>query len=340
MTGLLESRPGFAPERMIRLMREAVADCRLNLSGRVVLTEGATLAYAVTPVIAAMAGADQVIAVTRSTPYGSVNDVAVHTMSLARRVGLADRIRITRGKRQTDVRAADIITNSGHLRPIDAAMVSWMKPEAVVSLMFEAWEVQAGRFDVDLAALHRRGIAVAGTNERHPEVGVFHHLPAMALRLMFGAGLPVHGSRIVVLCDNPFADYLLRGLEKAGATTCGVANLDELEEAAAPDVVLVARTPTDRPIIDSACAAKLAHYWPTTVVVQFWGDIDRAALEAVSIRYWPIEAPRQGHMAALPSDLGPDPVVRLQAGGLKVGEVLLKAPELRTADEKEFLDEL
>ena len=66
------------------------------------------------------------------------------------------------------VAQADIITNSGHVRPIDAEMIGWMKPTAVIPLMYEAWEFRDA--DLDLAACQRRGIVVAGTNERHPAI--------------------------------------------------------------------------------------------------------------------------------------------------------------------------
>ena len=37
-------------------------------------------------------------------------------------------------------------------------------------------------------------------------------------------------------------------------------------------------------------------------------------------------------MGVLPSDIGPEPVVRLQAGGLKVGELLSRDTALDQAD--------
>jgi hypothetical protein len=40
----------------------------------------------------------------------------------------------------------------------------------------------------------------------------------------------------------------------------------------------------------------------------------------------------------LPSGVGPEPVVRLQCGGLKVGEVLLQSPARRAPADEEFLD--
>jgi hypothetical protein len=45
-------------------------------------------------------------------------------------------------------------------------------------------------------------------------------------------------------------------------------------------------------------------------------------------------------MAVLPSAIGPEPIVRLQAGGLKVGEVLARGPELATAAERALIQPL
>ena len=52
-----QERPGFHPGRLHRLMLESIADCGLRLDGRSVITEAASGAYVVTPVLAAMAGA-------------------------------------------------------------------------------------------------------------------------------------------------------------------------------------------------------------------------------------------------------------------------------------------
>ena len=59
-----------------------------------------------------------------------------------------------------------------------------MRPGTVVPLMFEAWEIDLGRHDVDLAALSAHGVRFAGTNERHPAVDVFSYLGPMAVKLL------------------------------------------------------------------------------------------------------------------------------------------------------------
>jgi hypothetical protein len=337
---VVDGPPGMHPARLLQLMGRVIEEMRLDLTGSVVLTEAATGPYVVTPVLAAMAGAAEVVAVTRASRFGSVADVIEQTVSLAAAADVEGRITVTDEPVAAHAGRADIVTNSGHVRPIDEHLVQLLRPSAVVPLMFETWEIQAGRFDVDLPALQRRGIAWAGTNERHPTVDVFSHLGTMAIRLLTDARYAVHGARVVVLCDNPFAPYLVEGLSGVGASPYIAASLDDVPEAFDPDVVLVALRPRDGSVLSTTDAARVRHQWPETLVAQFWGDLDRDELRRLGLRYWPVTAPVSGHMAVLPSDIGPEPVVRLQAGGLKVGSVLRQPPEQRSAFDRSYLDEL
>jgi hypothetical protein len=332
--------PGLATDRLVRLMRSALDDCRVDLSGASVVTEGGSGAYAATPVLAAWAGAAEVIAITRSTRYGSAGDIAESIRSLAAAAGVAGRISVTTERRDRDFARADVVTNSGHVRPIDRRMVSVMKPSAVVPLMFEAWEVNIGRSDVDIDALRARGISVAGTNERHPAVDVFSYLGLMAVRLLLEAAItPCHG-HIALVCDNPFREYLVRGLAGAGADVTVSENVRALIHCRVPDAIVLALKPRGAPVLSHRDATALADRWPGTPIVQFWGDLDRLHLAELGLPVWPPQEPAPGHMGILPSAVGPDPIVRLQAGGLKVAQVLLLPAVRRTSKDLEFLDEL
>jgi hypothetical protein len=320
---MTDARPGLNSRRLGRLIRAAIERCELDLRGATVLTEAATGAYVVTPVLAATAGAEQVFAVTRESRHGTMKQVTEQTGQLAELAGVGDRIQIITDKSQDIVSQADIVTNSGYVRPIDAAMISSMKKTAVISLMYEAWEFRAR--DIDLASCHQHGIPVAGTNERHPAVDVFAFLGAIAAKLCLDAGIAVHGSHILVLCDNPFNSFIEQGLSSMGASIDVAETLSAAAEARAYDVILVALRPRPEPVISVLEATKIADCWPGAVVAQFWGDVNRSALLAADVPFWPRETPPLGHMGVLPSDVGPDPIVRLQAGGLKVGELLWRA---------------
>jgi hypothetical protein len=320
MSGL----PPLDEDRIVRLVQEAIDRFRLDLSGTVVFTEAASGPYVVTPLLAARAGARRVMAVARTTAYGTIEAIAELTERLAGRLGVADRLQIVRQRRPDLVAHADVVTNSGHVRPLDARLVGAIRPGAVVPLMYESWALRPG--DVDRPACLRRGIRVAGTNERHPLIDMYPCLGGMAVRLLSDAGVTLMGCRVLVVCDNGFARFLRDGLEESGARVEVVGSLDGLEAVAEADVVLIALRPAAAPAVDAAAARRIAARWPAVLVAQFWGDLDRQALAAAGVRYWPIAAPAPGHMGVLPLTLGPEPIVRLQAGGLKVAEVLLRLP--------------
>lgn len=328
---MIDSRPGLNPQRLARLMRAAVARLRLDLRGLSVLTEAASGAYAVTPVLAALAGAERVDALTRDTRYGSAEQVAAQTLALAALAGAPGRIRIHTARSPALLAGADIITNSGHVRPLDAAAAAHVRPGVAVPLMYEAWEYRPT--DLDLGALKARGALVAGTNERHPAVGVFDYLGAMAVKLLHDAGVATYGCRVLSLCDNDFAPFIAAGLRGAGAAVAEAPGLAPHLLDPAPDAVLVALRPRGGPLLGAAEAGLLAERAPGAVLAQYWGDVDRAALRAAGVPAWPPEPPAAGHMGVLPSAVGPEPIVRLQAGGLKVGELLARGLGAADADD-------
>src|SRR5215831_11143515 len=133
---MLESnaRPGLNPRRLLNLMRVAIERCSLDLSGATVLTEAAAGAYSVTPILAALAGA-RVIAVTSTSRYGTVKEITEATLKIADMAGVAESIRIVTSKTEDVIKQADIVTNSGHVRPINRQMINSMKPTAVIPLM-------------------------------------------------------------------------------------------------------------------------------------------------------------------------------------------------------------
>jgi hypothetical protein len=329
-----DNRPGLNAHRLLRLMRTAIKDCTLDLSGFTVLTEAANGPYVVTPVIAAMAGAD-VYTLAAATSYASAEELRAVTSELADLAGVASKIIFSQDKYDSHVAAAaDIITNSGQVRPIDARMASLMKPGAVVPLMYESWEYRQS--DLDLDACRARGILVAGTNERHPAVNVFSYLGQMAIKQLHDAGIAVRGCRVAVLCGNDFEPYIVQELRGNGAEVVITTELSADSIDPFLDAVLVALLPGSGVGFTAEHAALLGKMAPDAVVVQYWGDVDREALAAQRVPVWPVPEPKSGHMGILPSAVGPEAIVRLQAGGLKVGEVLARGVENASPEDLAF----
>jgi hypothetical protein len=249
-----------------------------------------------------------------------------------------DRIHLSVHKDKGVVATADIVTNSGQVRPINAEMIAHMKPTAVVPLMYESWEFRPA--DVDMQACRARGITVAGTNERHSDVDVFSFLGQMAVKQLHDAGIAVRGSHILVLCDNDFAPFIARDLKNSGAHVTEARRLSAEVISPRLDAVILAIQPREALSFTSADARLLSQKAPGGIVVQYWGDVDRAALAAAGVRAWPVEAPGAGHMGVLPSAVGPEPIVRLQAGGLKVGQILAAGLDRASPEDLAFIQVL
>lgn len=327
-------RPGLNRHRLLRLMRAAKEACRLDLSGYTVLTEAANGAYVVTPVLAAMAGAN-VYALAAATRYAAADELRAATAELAALAGVGSNITFTTQKNPEYIAAADIITNSGQVRPIDAAMISLARPSCVVPLMYESWEYRPS--DLDLQACRSRGIVVAGTNEQHPSVDVFSYLGQMAIKQLHDAGIAIRGSRIAILCGNSFEPYIVRELRGNGATVIVATELTADIIGPYLDAVLVATRPESGFSLTSNDSRLIRKASPDAVIVQYWGEVDRDAFAAEGIAIWPEEAPQPGHMGVLPSAVGPEPIIRLQAGGLKVGEVLARGAANASPSDLEFI---
>lgn len=329
---------------LARKIARAVDDLALDLRGRTVLTEAATGPYVVTVLLAAAAGA-KVYAFGKDTRHGSFTDAVRETRSAMAATGLDGRD-VTFVDRLTPevVGAADVITNSGHLRPLDEGLLRHARSSAVIPLMYEAWEWRDG--DVDLAYARSRGMAVGATNERHPCVDVFGYLGDMALKQLFDAGVCPYRNKLVLVTNNDFGPYIARTLGKVCDGLAVVAPDSQQERYAAlagvewvggfprvrvPDafraaeaVVFTAYPFDDVWIRDGGPidAAEVAGAFDHPLLLRYAGDVDIEDLEAHGVRYFPPHV-SSGHMGVLPSAIGIDPVIRLQAGGLKAAEALL-----------------
>lgn len=329
------------PARCERLARAAAAALELDLSGLTVLTEAATGPFCLTAPLAALAGATRVIALTRDSRFGSAAEARRQTLAMAERWGVADRIAVIADRSDPAVSTADVVTNLGFVRPLDAAFLARLKPTAAIALMFETWEFRPQ--DVDLAECRRRGLPVLGTDETHPALGIFRYLTPVALRLLLDGGVEATGSRVVLAADDGaqrgFGDALADGLAAAGAsvtriaTTSGDFASDDFANAlraAIPtaDALLFAdhrhRGQLCGPAgpIDGATLARLN---PGLLVCHMAGGVDRDDLVQHGLDCRPDWFAPPGAMSVTTAHAGPRPVIDLHAGGLLVGALLARA---------------
>jgi len=320
--------------RCRRLIDRAIATFELNLSGWVVLTEAATGYYMLTPLIAALAGADCVFALTQDSRYGSAQAVHEQTMAFADRWGVAGQIEVLFSRQDRRIGSADIVTNLGFVRPLDAPFLRRLKRTAVIPLMFETWEYRPE--DLDLAECRRLGIPVLGTNEHHPDLQIFQYVGHLVLKLLFELDIEVFRARVVVVGGGEFGNAACNSLRAAGATVSQVrpAQGESLDQQHARDLLADCDAIA---MVEHHCremligpggqmtARELRWMNPGVVLVHVAGSVDHADLEAVGVPVRPSWFASPGYMSVATDYLGPRPLIDLHTAGLKVGEALARA---------------
>jgi len=315
-----------AEEARARLLIDETARLlELNLDGLSVLTEMASGHYVYTPLIAALAGAGKVAAIVKESQYGSRNDIIDRGLRLADSWQVRERIEVLSSVSPTDIAQADIITNLGFIRPIDATFVSQMKHGAVIPYMREAWEYRPG--DVDLIACRAENIPVMGTSENYDGLKIFDFCGPLATKMLYEAGLEVKGSRIIVASRDNFGNAIGAYLDACGAEVHQVngSGQFDLETTKRIDAILVACFVTDEVIVGRGGwfdPSALANYHPECTVVQICGNLDIESLNACGVHCVPERPVEARRMAQTLAALGPRPVIELHTAGLKVGELM------------------
>ena len=328
----------FPGRQILRLIRRAIERHRLDLTGLRVLTEAGVGYRRVTPVIAALAGADKVYAVGRDSVRSARKDAERQTAYLAALAGVQDRMQLLPTRLQAPLTTVDVITDLPGVRPIDESIVRNVCETAAVTLMCGVAHWRAG--DVDVATCRRLSIAVAGVDE--DAVDVYRYLPMEAVWGLLQLGVEVVGATILVAGDGPACGKVTRGLAQAGArvlvaapegagriSLCGGEKAgDGLGDAAArgrlaeADGLVLCPAQPDRRTIGAGAwmdAAELAATAPHLAVVSLAGECDRRSLSGAGLRGWP------GAGDPAPGDLLPQPLLELHTAGLKVGEALTRA---------------
>ena len=326
-------------------VREIVEALELDLQGYTVVTEAASGNYGVTPLIPLLAGA-RVVAYAADSGYGSQEDVYESTRRHASELCLQEKLELPESWEQVDLSRTDIITNSGHLRPLDESKLSRLKPGAVIALMYEDWEFRDE--DIDLDVSNALNLPIVATNERHPDIGVFDYLGEMAVKLVHDSGHSFAGKHYLLLCNNAFGPFLAKTMAPlckalgvivppehktryaaiSGARCLApFPTIDIPAEFEATAGVILAAHPFKKTWIGATAPIathELKRACPDAILYRFAGHASEEDMAAEGLAYYPSKVDA-GHMGILPSDLGVEPILRLQAGSFKAAECYLRA---------------
>lgn len=313
-------------ERSIELIKRAILFNKLDLSDMVVFTEAATGDFIYTPLIAAMAGAKKVYAITSDSKYAVKEEVEKDTILLAKLCKVKDIIHVVFDK--TKIKEADIITNLGFVRPIDKKTIDLMKSNAVIPYMCEAWEVR--KDDVDIAYCKKKGIPVMGTNENYPGLDVFNFSGLLAIKMLFDVGIEVYKSKIVIVGGDNFGQVIYNTLSKL---PCDVELIKEINEENHKllkniDALIIADYTSTKCHIGNnnsgISAEKLKLLSRCVTVIQFAGIVDIQDLQTNQVLFYPDYQVGNLRMGKTLAYLGPKPIIDLHCAGLKVGEMMYK----------------
>jgi hypothetical protein len=313
--------------QVLDVARRQIAKLGLDLSGATVVA-GATAGYqAVVATMAALAGARRVFAITRDLKGAA--HAADATLAFARLAGVADRIELLNrfdNRRWSDV---DILLACPQVGQVTRSIAELLPQRVVVSLMAAPWELRPSDIDVD--ACDDLGIKVAALDLGHPAVMLLPELARLGCMALVEAGVDPRLANVAVVSDTPCAPFIadaLRGLRARASVFLH----PDLLTADAWQAVVSAMRPSDRPPMNINGLGRIFERAPDAQFVQFSGEIDRTAAGYFGMRVWPAKKPARCQLGLSMDALGPEPVIRKVAGGLKAAEAAYRGVALGSGD--------
>jgi len=303
--------------REYQLMRNAISKFDLDLTGRTVLTEAASGSFTWTPILATMANADKVIAVTASSPYGRAETVIEETLRHARLLGVEEKLDIVGDKLPEYIEQADIVTNLGFVRPIDASFVEAMKSDSVICLMWEPWEFRDK--DIDLEACRSMGVPILGTNESDDRLQTYKYVAMTVCKLLLERDIEIFDTDILILGKGHFVEPTMALLLSMGARVAD--NEQGLDNP--PDCVVCMEHEENDCLVGEAGLYSLAEKESPPLLVHICGNIDTDHVAECKAPLVPEVPAACGFMSFTTGHVGPKPVIDLHAAGLKVGQAWL-----------------
>ena len=113
---------------------------------------------------------------------------------------------------------ADIVTNSGFLRPIDRDFLSKLKKTCVISLMWEPWEFFGS--DVDVKECWQKEIPILGVNESNNDLNVMKYAGDLIEKIFEINSLDIKNKKIIVISENISGFHIMDTLEKSNLVYC------------------------------------------------------------------------------------------------------------------------
>ena len=305
---------------LVNNIKNAINKFDLNIKDKIVLTEGATGNYVVTPIIAALGGAKKVYAYTKNSNYGSIEDVKNQTFELAKLCNVEHTIEIITDLKDINLEEIDILTNTGFLRPIDKNMIEKLKKGCVIPLMWETWEFRDS--DLDLEACYQKGLKVYGTNEDDEKLKTKEYIGYMVLKFLLDFKHTPLTSNVLVLGCDYFNIYIEKVLKLNKYTYKVVNSYSSKIDVSNYDVIVLAEHYKNDLLIGKNGFIDINEIFSNIDVIHICGNVD---FTNAKFKHIPKNPAKFGYMSFTADYMGSQVVVDLHTAGLKVAEGMLKA---------------
>lgn len=309
--------------REFRLIKEAIKNFDLDLTGLVVLTEAASGNYVWTPIIAALSGA-KVYAFSKDSRYGRFDQVKKMTNDLANKLNILNNLLVIDHLTPKIIGSADIITNTGFLRPLNREKLQYCKEKVVIPLMYESWEFRDTDIEIDYCK--QKGIPVYGTNESDERVKTIEYLGMVAKKALLINNIEVFSSRVAILGVGKFANAIYDSLNKE-TEFCEIwSSKRDIKKIDKLDALIIADHETETSYLgqDSLITIDDLHEQnPDITIIHVSGKIDKNIILKNNLKLFPHNIAPYKWMSLTTDFVGPKPLIDLHTAGLKVVEVAL-----------------
>lgn len=306
-------------------INEAVGALNLNLAGLTILTEAASNIFVVAPLIALAGQAKKVYALCQSSQYGKFKTIAKNTYRMAQKMGLEiPRLSVITKNKFKAHKEINIITNLGHVRPLDKKVLPLFQRGTVISYMCEDWEYR--RHDLDLKLCQKYNLPVFGINEEHAQVNCFREAGLIPLKLIFESKISLFDARIAIISRDKFGQKISDSLKHFTKNIILLNNFNQkfLNQLDNLDLLIVAEYLYPKTIIGSRGIIRpkiLKQKSPYLKIIQFCGHNNLKDIQKTGISVYPnLELGPQRMFQTL-GDISYKSVIRLYTAGLKVGEI-------------------
>ena len=321
---------------MVEKIKKAVDKFILDLNNKTVLTEAASGNYVVTPVLAALAGAN-VLAITRDSNYASKEKVFQETYQLAEKLGVEQKIQIFFDKNDIMYGNIDIVTNTGFVRPIDKQMIDKLSAKCVIPLMWEPWEFRSDELDLEYCVA--KGIKVYGTNEQDSRLQTMKYIGFTVLYFLLDNKMSSFSAIVLIIGNKSFAKAINSVLVKNDYSCDIITDYNDVVNLEKYQAIVIAEHIKDKLIIgsDKDAFIKTSNLRKNQYVIHICGNID---IRNIPCKTNTSNPSKHGYMSFTADFIDSQAVIDLHAAGLKVAEGMMRANglSLKHKDYKEYLE--